>query len=99
MGGISSRIQQKGIQSLKRCVEVVLWFLEMKVKVDSLPSSPITPEVLDRVLEEGKFRPKTDAILKSAQGIIFVLDLMAERQKDMSKDSVYQYVGLLWILV
>jgi len=27
------------------------------------------------------------------------LDLMAERQKDMSKDSVYQYVGLLWILV
>ena len=53
----------------------------MKVKVDSLPSSPITPEVLDRVLEEGKFRPKTDAILKSAQGIIFVLDLMAERQK------------------
>ena len=79
MGGISSRIQQKGIQSLK----------QMKVKVDSLPSSPITPEVLDRVLEEGKFRPKTDAILKSAQ----------ERQKDMSKDSVYQYVGLLWILV
>ena len=71
----------------------------MKVKVDSLPSSPITPEVLDRVLEEGKFRPKTDAILKSAQGIIFVLDLMAERQKDMSTDSVYQYVGLLWILV
>ena len=71
----------------------------MKAKVDSLPSSPITPEVLDRVLEEGKFRPKTDAILKTAKGDILVLHLPVERQKDMSKDSVFQYVGLIWIYV
>ena len=71
----------------------------MKAKVDSIPTGPITPEALDRVLEEGNFRPKTDAMLKSAQSIFLTNNLLIERQKEMSDDAVYQYVGLLFILL
>lgn len=71
----------------------------MKTKVDSIPTGPITPEALDRVLEEGNFRPKTDAMLKSAQSIFLTNNLLIERQKEMNDDAVYQYVGLLFILL
>ncbi|KAK8790599.1 hypothetical protein WA588_002349 [Blastocystis sp. NMH] len=57
MGSAGSKIQQKGIQTLKN----------VKTKVDRLPTDGITPEMLDAVLERGNFRPKTDALLKDAK--------------------------------
>ena len=40
----------------------------MKTAVDNLPNGEITPQMLDRILEEGSMTPKTDALLKQARG-------------------------------
>ncbi|KAK8824339.1 hypothetical protein WA577_006737, partial [Blastocystis sp. JDR] len=60
----------------------------LKTKVDNLPVDGITQEELDRVLAEGNFRPKTDALLRQAK-------LKAEeaaKNGGLSTDSVVNYV-------
>ncbi len=44
----------------------------LKTKVDNLPVDGITQEELDRVLAEGNFRPKTDALLRQAKRVCSV---------------------------
>ena len=71
-----------------------MMILDVKNKVDRLPTDGITPEMLDAVLERGNFRPKTDALLKEANGCTLQFYSAVERQKAMQADPSYQYVGV-----
>lgn len=69
MGAARSRIVQTGEKTLhSRAIEMLRLFTDLKKAVDNLPTEGITKEELDRVLEQGNFRPKTNMLLKEATG-------------------------------
>ena len=69
MGGASSKLEQRAMQSLTSIDSFSFLIIELKTKVDSLPSEGISPQELDRILENGHFQPKTEWLLKDAYGI------------------------------
>lgn len=70
----------------------------IKTKVDNLPVDGITQEELDRVLAEGNFRPKTDALLRQARSTFSMCALHVVKAEEAAKngglstDSVVNYV-------
>lgn len=72
MGGVGSKVTQKGVQGLQR-TSFGEWvdFVEFKKVVNDLPTEGITQAELDRVLSQGSFRPKTDRLLKEATGSLY----------------------------
>lgn len=70
----------------------------MKTAVDNLPDGEITPQMLDRILEEGSMTPKTDALLKQARGnfyhSVYLVERMEMEASQQSADSLLSYVRI-----